>query len=60
MWTLYVLATVVLWGITDIFYKKGADKEDRLMPFKFSFSIGLVFFVIAIYYISIREETFTI
>lgn len=60
MWTLYVLATVVLWGITDIFYKKGADKEDRLMPFKFSVSIGLVFFVIAIYYISIREETFTI
>lgn len=60
MWTLYVMATVILWGITDVLYKKGADKEDKYMPFKFSVSIGIIFLVIALYYITIREEPFTI
>ncbi|MGN1318620.1 MAG: hypothetical protein ACI4VF_06345 [Lachnospirales bacterium] len=60
MWILYVLSTIILWGITDIFYKKGANKDDKYMPFKFSVSIGLIFFIISICYIIIRDEPFSI
>ncbi len=60
MWTLYVLGTVILWGITDIFYKKGANRDDKYKPFKFSVSIGLIFFIIAVCYIIVRDEPFTI
>ena len=60
MWTIYVLITVILWGFTDVLYKKGADKNDKLMPFKFSITIGLIFLIISVYYLATRNEPFTI
>lgn len=60
MWTIYVLVSILLWGVTSIFYKKGADKTDKYIHLKYSVIIGLVFFVIASCYIMIREEPFSI
>ena len=60
MWMVYVLLTVLLWGVTDVLYKKGADKEDKYMPYKFSVTIGLVFFIIAVCYLAVRDEPFSI
>lgn len=60
MWTSYVLLAVVLWGFTDVLYKKGADKNDKLVPFKFSITIGLVFFLITVVYLVTRDEPFSI
>ena len=60
MWTIYVLLTILLWGVTDVLYKKGANKDDRYMPYKFSITIGLIFFIIAVCYLAIREEPFSI
>lgn len=60
MWTIYIIAIILLWGFTDVLYKKGADKNDKLKPFKFSITIGLIFFVISIVYIITRNEPFSL
>lgn len=60
MWTIFVLLTVVLWGFTDVLYKKGADKNDKLVPFKFSVTIGLIFFLITVVYLVSREKPYSI
>ncbi|MGN0115827.1 MAG: EamA family transporter [Acutalibacteraceae bacterium] len=60
MWTVLVFACIILWGITSIFYKKGANKDDKYIHLKFSVIIGMVFFVIALCYIIIRDEPFSI
>ncbi|MGN0173945.1 MAG: EamA family transporter [Acutalibacteraceae bacterium] len=60
MWTVYVLASILLWGVTSIFYKKGANKDDKYIHFKFSIITGLIFLIIALFYIIVRDEPFTI
>lgn len=60
MWTSFVFACVALWGVTSIFYKKGADQNDPYIHLKFSVITGIVFFVIALRYLLIREVPYSI
>lgn len=60
MWMVYVLLCITLWGITGIFYKKGADIEDKYIHLKYSIIVGLIFFIIALGYIIVRDEPFSI
>ena len=60
MWIIYVIICIVLWGITDVLYKKGARKEEKYIPLKFSIVIGLICFLIALVYLITRDEPFTI
>ena len=60
MWIIYVIICIALWGITDVLYKKGARKEEKYIPLKFSIVIGLIFFLIALVYLITRDEPFTI
>lgn len=60
MWTIFVFACIALWGVTSIFYKKGADQNDPYIHLKFSVITGLVFFGIALCYLFIREEPYSI
>lgn len=56
----YVLLCITLWGITGIFYKKGANIEDKYIHLKYSIIVGLIFFIIALGYIIVRDEPFSI
>lgn len=60
MWTISVFACIALWGVTSIFYKKGADRNDPYIHLRFSVITGIVFFVIALRYLLIREEPYSI
>lgn len=60
MWALTLIISIVLWSFTSIFYKKGADKNDPYVRFRFSIVTGIIFFVIAVVYLIIREESFSI
>lgn len=60
MWIIYVIICIALWGITDVLYKKGARKEEKYIPLKFSIVIGLICFLIALVYLITRDEPFTI
>ncbi|MBR2190106.1 MAG: hypothetical protein IJ883_00420 [Eubacterium sp.] len=61
IWILLVAMTVLLWASTSLLYKKGAeDVKEKFICLKFSVCIGVVFFVIALAYLMIRKEPFTI
>jgi len=42
MWFLFTIATLLLWGGADLFYKLGADEKDSYSHLKTSVTVGLV------------------
>ena len=42
MWFLFTMATLLFWGGADLFYKKGADENDRYSHLKTSVMVGFV------------------
>ncbi len=42
MWFVYALLTMLAWGTADLFYKKGADSNERFSHLKTSMMVGLV------------------
>ncbi|MCR5323246.1 MAG: DMT family transporter [Lachnospiraceae bacterium] len=42
MWFICALLTTAAWGIADLFYKKGADENDRFSHLKTSMIVGFV------------------
>ncbi len=48
MWFVFALLTMLAWGTADLFYKKGANDEERYSHLKTSIMVGLVMGVHAI------------
>ncbi len=48
MWFVFALLTMLAWGTADLFYKKGANEEERYSHLKTSIMVGLVMGVHAI------------
>ncbi|MCK9444460.1 MAG: DMT family transporter [Tissierellaceae bacterium] len=48
-WYTSAMFSIVLWGITDLFYKKGTDPWDRYSHLKIVFTVGLVMGTQALY-----------
>lgn len=48
MWFVFALITLLSWGIADLFYKKGADENDKYSHLKTSMMVGLVMGIHAI------------
>ncbi len=48
MWFIFALLTMLAWGTADLFYKKGADDEERFSHLKTSIMVGLVMGIHAI------------
>ncbi len=42
MWFIFALLTMLFWGTADLFYKKGADGDERFSHLKTSIMVGLV------------------
>ncbi len=48
MWFVYALLTMLAWGTADLFYKKGADENERFSHLKTSVMVGFVMGVHAV------------
>jgi len=48
MWFIFALITVIAWGVADLFYKKGANEEDKYSHLKTAMMVGLVMGIHAI------------
>ncbi len=48
MWFVFALLTMLCWGAADLFYKKGADENERFSHLKTSIMVGLVMGIHAI------------
>lgn len=61
IWLLLVVLAVVMWSSTSLLYKAGAhDGKEEHICLKYSVCVGIVFLVIALIYLFIREEPFSI
>ncbi len=61
VWLLLVLLTILMWSATSLLYKAGIhDGKEEHICLKYSVCIGTVFFAIALAYLIMREEPFTI
>ena len=49
MWLVYTLATTLLWGLAELFYKKGAVEREKYSHLKICVMVGLVMGVHAVF-----------
>ena len=61
IWLMSVIMAILLWASTSLLYKAGisGNKEEHIC-LKYSICVGIVFFVIALLYLIIRNENYSI
>ena len=61
IWLLFIIMAILMWSATGLLYKAGVhDGKEEHICLKYSVCIGMVFFVIALVCLIIRDESFTI
>jgi len=61
IWLVCTGMAILLWSATSLLYKAGIHKDrEPHTCFKYSVSVGTVFFIIALVFLVIRDEPFTI
>lgn len=58
MWFLFSMATVLMWGFADLFYKRGNTSDDKFSPLKTVACVGVVMGVHATLYLLIKGVDF--
>ena len=58
MWMVYAVLTFFLWGIADLFYKKGNIDNDKYSHLKTGIMVGLVMGIHAIIYYFVKDIKF--
>ena len=61
IWLMSIIMAILLWASTSLLYKAGisGNKEEHIC-LKYSICVGIVFFVIALLYLIIRNESYSI
>ena len=61
IWLFFIVMAILLWSATSLLYKAGihGNKEEHIC-LKYSVCVGLVFFVIAVLHLIIRNESYSI
>lgn len=54
MWLLMAILTLLLWGIADLFYKKGNDEKEKYSHLKTGMIVGFVMGIHAIIYMIVK------
>ncbi len=49
MWLFFTLATTLLWGVAELFYKKGAHEDEKYGHLKICIFVGIVMGIHAVY-----------
>ncbi len=58
MWLIMAILTLILWGIADLFYKKGNEKEEEYSHLKTGMMVGFIMGIHAIFYMIIKGINF--
>ena len=58
MWLLMAILTLILWGIADLFYKKGNSEEENYSHLKTGMIVGFVMGIHAVLYMIIKGINF--
>ena len=49
MWFIFAVLTAILWGVAELFYKKGARQEEKFSHLKICVCVGIVMGIHAIF-----------
>lgn len=61
IWLVFIVLAILMWSSSCLFYKAGVhDGKEEHICLKYSVCIGVVFFVIALVYLIIRDQPFSI
>ena len=58
MWLVYTLATTMLWGLAELFYKKGAVEREKYSHLKICVMVGLVMGIHAVFTMLTEDYTY--
>lgn len=58
MWLIMAIVTLLLWGMADLFYKKGNEEKDQYSHLKTGMLVGLVMGIHAIIYMIVKHLSF--
>lgn len=58
MWFIYAIITLLFWALADLFYKKGANENDKYSHLKTGIMVGFVMGVYATIYILVKGISF--
>ena len=58
MWLVYTLATTLLWGLAELFYKKGAVEREKYSHLKICVAVGAVMGLHAVYTLLTGDFTY--
>ncbi len=58
MWLVYTLATTLLWGLAELFYKKGAVEREKYSHLKICVAVGAVMGLHAVYTLVTSDFTY--
>jgi len=60
MWLVYTLATTLLWGLAELFYKKGALEREKYSHLKICVMVGLVMGIHAVFTLLTEDFTYSL
>ncbi|MBR3796069.1 MAG: DMT family transporter [Clostridia bacterium] len=60
MWLVYTLATTMLWGLAELFYKKGALEREKYSHLKICVMVGLVMGIHAVFTLLTEDFTYSL
>ncbi|MBR5561210.1 MAG: EamA family transporter [Clostridia bacterium] len=60
MWLVYTLATTMLWGLAELFYKKGALEREKYAHLKICVMVGLVMGIHAVFTLLTEDFTYSL
>ena len=60
MWLVYTLATTLLWGLAELFYKKGALEREKYSHLKICVMVGLVMGIHAVFTLLTEDFTYNL
>ncbi len=58
MWLIMAIVTLLLWGIADLFYKKGNSEKEEYSHLKTGMLVGLVMGIHAVIYMIVKNLSF--
>ena len=58
MWLIMAILTLLLWGIADLFYKKGNSEKDKYSHIKTGMMVGFVMGIHAVIYMLVKHISF--
>ena len=60
MWFVFALATTFLWGLAELFYKKGAVEREKYSHLKICVMVGLVMGIHAVFTLLTEDFTYSL